>query len=1131
LGLGKSVLRCFYVLVLVAGVLGIAGVGWAAVNESLPAFPGAEGYGSTTVGGRGGQVIEVTNLNDSGPGSLRAAIDASGPRVVVFRVGGTINLFTSLEVRNPYVTIAGQTAPGGGITLKNDPSNTHTTLAVYTHDVVVRYIRLRSGPSTLKTGDLDSLRVSDNGGAVPPVYNVVIDHVSASWAVDETVQIGGGATDVTIQWSVISEGLNKSVNPDGAHSCGLLLRLANSSRISVHHNLFAHNRWRNPQVSNGGQTDVENNVVYDWEWKAISANDSNGARITLNALGNYIKPGPSSSLTYHEIDLNPYNTLAGFDLYPSGNIGPYRSSDLQPDTDSVEPADVQYVVPAPVFTAPPITTTPAARAYEDVLAGAGDTIPERDAVDLRVLSDVRNGTGSLIDNPSQVGGWPDLAPGTPPEDSDHDGMPDPWELQYFGALDRGSSSDSSSDADADGYTDLEEYLNGTTPVDAPAQQDLPPAIPTGLDATPGDGNVELSWNPNSEPDLAGYEVRYATPESTTWAELTNIAPDATSSFIDGLVNDTSYDFEIRARDGAGNLSEWSAPVRATPIAPDTSAPTVAITDPVDGGRVQAAATVSATASDDRDVTEVDFFVDGALAATDSTSPYGFRWNTTGLPLGSTSTLTATASDAAGNTGVSAPVAETIVDTTPPSVAITEPGDGQAVGGVVTVTATASDDRQVAEVAFFVDGALTATDTSSPYDFSWDTVGLPLGSSHMLVAIASDAAGNFELAAPVTLTVVDTAAPAAPSGVSATPGDGEVTVAWEPNTEPDLDGYELRYAPTGTSAWEIQSGIPAVAESSTITGLTNDTPYDFQVRARDTAGNVSPWSATVEAIPTAPDLVPPSVVITDPTEGTRVKGSVTVAADASDDKAVATVEFFVDDTLAATDSTSPYGFSWDTGSLPAGSSHTLTATATDIVGKVGTSTQVSVTIADTTAPSVAVTAPVAGAQVQGSVAVSASASDDLAVSAVGFFVDGTLLATDATSPYGFTWNTDGLPVGSSHTIVATAYDAAENQGTSAPVTVTIIDTRKPTISSVTVTNITRTGATVSWTTNEPSTSQVKYGTTTSYGKKTSLVGTLVLSHRVTLSGLRSKTTYHFSVMSQDAVGNLAASADHTFTTLR
>ena len=209
-------------------------------QQELRAFPGAAGFGANALGGRGGRALMVTNLNDSGPGSLRAAIEAEGPRTVIFRVAGTIELKTRIDIANPYITIAGQTAPGGGITLKIDPNYTRSPLRILTHDVILRYIRSRPGPSTAESDILDAL-------TIPSGHDIIVDHCSFSWATDEVVNTWNDVHDITIQWSIISEGLNDSTHPKGPHSKGMLIGSEGAERISVHHNLFAHNRKRNPK--------------------------------------------------------------------------------------------------------------------------------------------------------------------------------------------------------------------------------------------------------------------------------------------------------------------------------------------------------------------------------------------------------------------------------------------------------------------------------------------------------------------------------------------------------------------------------------------------------------------------------------------------------------------------------------------------------------------------------------------------------------------------------------------------------------------------------------------------------------------------------------------------------------------
>jgi pectate lyase len=436
-----------------AAGLSIIDRGTAAHARTLRAFPGAQGYGTRTPGGRGGRVVEVTNLNDGGTGSLRAAVETSGRRTVVFTTGGTIALDSPLVISDPFLTIAGQTAPGDGICIMNG-RNDRGCVLLSAHDVIMRHVRIRPGVggATFPNDTVRAITITDDGSNVP--YNVVVDHCSLSWGIDTCATIGGRAHDVTIQWCIISEGLNDSVHAEGPHSRGLMSR-DRSERVSIHHNLLAHNDYRNPEVSNHGVTDVVNNVIYDYEHKAISSTDVEGVHERFNWVGNYIKRGPSSTDEYHELNLHPM-TGAGWTVYADGNIGPFRSRNSEPDEDSFGPLDREYVVSEPAFRAPHVTTTSAKRALSRVLAKAGATRPSRDAVDRRIVDDVRDGTGSLIDDPRDVGGYPDLARGTPPRDSDHDGIPDAWERAH--GLNPHTPTDARRTA-PNGYTWLENYLS------------------------------------------------------------------------------------------------------------------------------------------------------------------------------------------------------------------------------------------------------------------------------------------------------------------------------------------------------------------------------------------------------------------------------------------------------------------------------------------------------------------------------------------------------------------------------------------------------------------------------------------------------------------------------------------------
>ncbi len=408
-------------------------------STAIPAFPGAEGFGSETPGGRGGRVIEVTNLDDSGPGSLRAACEADGPRIVVFRTGGTIRLKSQLRIRSPFITIAGQTAPGGGILLRD------AGLSIRTHDVVVRYIRVRIGESRAQSpGSQDCINIGGEKGK-DLARNVIIDHCSLSWAIDENADSYSRASDLTVQWCILSEGLMKSIHEKGPHSMGFLLGQG-STRTSVHHNLFAHNNERNPRLK-GGLRDIVNNVVYDWGSHAAALSD----KPEVNLVGNCYKPGPSSGGLDRIVRADGPAAI-----YLGGNYFGEKGSDW----DYVEPKPTTLRASSP-FSAPKVTVCSANQAFDRVLRSAGCSYPVRDSVDLRIVRDAREGTGRIIDNPDQVGGFPKIASGIAPPDTDHDGMPDHWEIPR--GLDPYDPSDGPEDRDRDGYTNLEEYLNWLVP--------------------------------------------------------------------------------------------------------------------------------------------------------------------------------------------------------------------------------------------------------------------------------------------------------------------------------------------------------------------------------------------------------------------------------------------------------------------------------------------------------------------------------------------------------------------------------------------------------------------------------------------------------------------------------------------
>jgi len=283
---------------------------------TVRSFPGAEGFGTGTPGGRGGDVCQVTSLADSGAGTLRACIEATGPRHVIFRTGGTILLRDRLIIENPYITIAGQTAPGDGITLRMDPEpgTDHGTMSIKTHDVVIRFLRFRPGDGGNADDSHDALTIYDGD-----VHDIVIDHSSFSWAVDENVNIYDDASDVTVSYSVIAEGLRDAGHPEGQHSKGMLAGGTDAHNVSIHHNLFVSNVDRNPQISGLSVADIRNNVIYnygDGSGDGVTLVSSSNGAPQVNWVGNYYKPGPDSP-----VDRSEFGTYLGSTgWYGEGNL-------------------------------------------------------------------------------------------------------------------------------------------------------------------------------------------------------------------------------------------------------------------------------------------------------------------------------------------------------------------------------------------------------------------------------------------------------------------------------------------------------------------------------------------------------------------------------------------------------------------------------------------------------------------------------------------------------------------------------------------------------------------------------------------------------------------------------------------
>jgi len=472
---------------------------WAGRPEDLPqaaikAFPGAEGGGSFSFGGRGGKVYVVTSLADSGPGTLREACEKGGARTVVFNVAGIIRLKTPLIIRAPYITIAGQSAPGDGVCVAGE------SIWINTHDVVIRFMRFRRGETYVGRRD-DAI-----GGN--PVGNIMIDHVSASWGLDENMSMYRhmyndstgkaeeklGTVNISIQNSIFAEALDT-----WNHAFGSTLGGENCTFMR---NLWADNAARNPSIGWNGLFNFANNVVFNWVHRSTDGGDY---KATFNIINNYYKPGPltnlSEPISYRILKPEsgrsklPYVVFGR--AYVNGNIihgnekvtkdnwdGGVQLENKKGESmtfDEAKPYFAAMKVEKPFPIQNPITILPAQDAYNYVLQNVGAILPKRDPVDTRVIEQVKTGKiiykegvklpatqfkhrrlpidsykQGIITDISQVGGYPEYK-GKPYKDSDNDGMPDEWEAKN--GLNAKDASDASKDKNNDGYTNIEDYLN------------------------------------------------------------------------------------------------------------------------------------------------------------------------------------------------------------------------------------------------------------------------------------------------------------------------------------------------------------------------------------------------------------------------------------------------------------------------------------------------------------------------------------------------------------------------------------------------------------------------------------------------------------------------------------------------
>lgn len=457
--------------------LALAGLSSVAAWAAVPAFPGAEGFGAVATGGRGGKVYHVTNLSDDGKaGSLRYAVNQSGARTIVFDVSGIIELNSALSISKGDITIAGQTAPGDGICIKN------YNVYVNADNVVIRFLRFRMGTDKPDGYNADGTPYLDRDAIWGRSRsNIIIDHCSMSWCTDECASFYGNK-NFTMQWCLIAESLRGSFHPKGYHGYG---GIWGGQGASFHHNLLAHHDSRNPRLCGSRYTnqpdlelvDLRNNVFYNW---GSTNSGYAGEGGNYNFINNYYKSGPATgkSIKYRIFEayaddgsnsqpkgVYGHFFLSGNFMNEKGENWDWNGMDVNLNNKSDLTKDM--IRSNSAFAVSSVTTHSASAAFDKVLALAGASL-RRDAVDARISGEAKNGTftysGSvlggkgIIDSPADVGGWPKYNSTAAPLDSDGDGMPDSWEAAH--GLNPSDASDGAALAsDGSGYTNLEIYLN------------------------------------------------------------------------------------------------------------------------------------------------------------------------------------------------------------------------------------------------------------------------------------------------------------------------------------------------------------------------------------------------------------------------------------------------------------------------------------------------------------------------------------------------------------------------------------------------------------------------------------------------------------------------------------------------
>src|SRR3989339_2146970 len=1032
---------------------------------ALPAFPGASGYGANTRGAYSGSSSPKILKVDSAS-SFKSAISYDKPRIIIFTRGGTYDLgWSDDRIYNPYVTIAGQTAPGDGVCLKNG------ALRVDAHSVIIRGLRWRTGLPRSTGSNRDCIGIEGKD-----LNDIIIDHNSLSWASDEIAVSWNEEDRITWSWNIISEGI-------GTHGYGLLAGtyVKNSS---IHHNLFAHLVMRMPECNNGTNGEIINNVMYHWEGKAT---DFITGTQYWDVKKNYYKQkadqSDQKSIKIYWPGYEQYIINTNSRFFIEGNVGPGRPvSTTGGEWDMVYMEDgggsgAQYTGPlkanASVLSTPPVVRVAehtAEEAYKAVLEKVGASAPMHDDVDRRVINDVKNGTGTRPDSVSDSS-YPSLAAGSYPTDSDDDGMPDTWEIER--GLNPNYKKDAHSDRDGDGYKNIEEYINGCFPrtavvtaspvsiksngtdsstirveirnecdvVDKPYDRQITFAIANGIGKF---SNGQTSYTTSA---VKGVATASFTSNTVGTSSITVTPAGINSQIV--TVKVYSYSIEITAnpttfegngtnkstivatiKDASGNIYNTNDQVNFTVSGP---------------GRLPGGAMVlNVNAVNGRATTEITS--NGGAGTIVVTASYS-----SALPVSVNIIATPSANSPIGEWRFEEGTGTTAADTS-----------GGNNNGILVNSPTWLNGKVGKALQFDGLNTYVTISDSNVLDL---TTGISIEAWVKTDVITTDGGPTRRVLdkGVYVLAASDQAYFKVVIG-GANKGVGKAWTSADVNSWHHLigtyDGATVKLYQDGTLAGQTSAtGNIDVNGNPLIIGRQGTSPagrFDGvidEVKIYNRALSASEVLEHYQGMVPPPVDNPPQVALVVPNNNSVVSGIVAIEGTATDDNGIGKVCFYIDDVIKSTDTTAPYTYSLDTTQYANGT-HTIKLIATDTIGQTANA-QINISVDNAVVdipPTIIITSLGDGDTISDIITIEAAANDDNGINSVAFYIDNELRSTDTTSPYTYVLDTTQLTNGS-HIIKVIASDTL-SQTAITQITVLIDNTtldNPPTINIVTPNN--------------------------------------------------------------------------------